>query len=620
MSAPFRLLAASAAWIAFAAAPPLLAQPEAPPPPEDEAVLHEEEAMIAVTGMRIRQGGAQDISHFRSVAADGGMPRPESLTVEGLMGEHDLALPSSRACEHLFCLVTEAMPARLPTRPQDRLFVGLGFSSNLDPATWQRDPLNLVAVVDKSGSMEGEPLELVRASLRQIVGQMRDGDQISIVLYGDESHVYLQPTPIASRREDVLAAINAIASAGSTNMEAGLRVGYDTACASAPAFKGSTRLMLFTDEQPNTGSTDPESFIGMAEEASRRKIGLTTIGVGVQFDGALAAKVSSARGGNLFFISNDAEVKSVFEKQLDTMVTELAHDLRITMTPRSGYRISGVYGVPDDVMEDAPDGAVTITVPTAFLSTNGGGIFASIAKASDLANLPARRLREGEPLMEVSLAYADARDGTPGADRLTVANPAEKPSAPLRLAHLLVDEYLTLRGASAAFHREGKPKQAYALLSGFSNRLEASADVGLWAGSKGLDAERKLVKEMLAQAALYSGYGGEQPKPMAPLMVIGSWEVQSVSGIEDIEPGDRLSFSPDNEMITRSKGTAEGGDEDEDEDEKESEEFQLNERQLRLPRSDLVFDYRATADRLTLRDTKKQAALTLKRVEEQPET
>ena len=73
-------------------------------------------------------------------------------------------------------------------------------------------------------------------------------------------------------------------------MEAGLKVGYETAFATAPAFRGNTRLMLFTDEQPNVGRTDADSFIGMAEAASRRGIGLTTIGVGVQFDATLATR------------------------------------------------------------------------------------------------------------------------------------------------------------------------------------------------------------------------------------------------------------------------------------------------------------------------------------------
>jgi Ca-activated chloride channel family protein len=594
MRSTVRLLACTA-FLAFA--PPAFAQETAPPPEEREEAQHDS---IIVTGTRVRQGGAQDIRHFRSVAADVGMPRPESLTIEGLMAEHDLDLPSDRKCAQLFCLATEAMAASLPGRPDDRLFVGLGFTSNIDSATWRREPVNLVAVVDKSGSMSGRPLDLVRRSLRQIVGQMRQGDQFSIVLYGDQSHLYLSPTDIGRDRDKAIAAIDRIESAGSTNMEAGLKVGYETAFASAPAFRGNTRLMLFTDEQPNVGRTDAESFMGMAETASRRKVGLTTIGVGVQFDGALATKVSSVRGGNLFFISNESEVASVFEKQLDTMVSELAHDVTLVLSPMEGYRISGVYGVPDGLMAEGQDGAVSITVPTAFLSTNGGGIFLSLAKARERENLPAAALG-GKPLLGVSLSYVGAQDGRAGTDRLAVAAPAGTPSAPLRLAHLLVDEYFALRGASTAFHAEGNPKKAYALLKGLSDRLDGS-------GIDGLKQEKKLAADMLHQAAFYSGYTGESPKSLRHLTVVGTWEVSRAEGVEDLRRGDRLSFNTDNEVMTRRRWRAD--------DERAS--YEINEKQIHFPEDGLVFDYRTSGDTLKLRHALGRATVYLRRVASDP--
>jgi Ca-activated chloride channel family protein len=595
MRSTVRLIALSTALLVFA--PSAVAQQAPPPPPEEEEQEQSEHDSITVTGARVRQGGAQDIRHFRSVAADVGMPRPESLTVEGLMGEHDLDLGSTKACAQLFCLATEAMAASLPGRPDDRLFVGLGFTSNIDSATWKREPLNLVAVVDKSGSMSGQPLDLVRRSLRQILGQMREGDQLSIVLYGDVSHLYLAPIDIGRDRDKALAAIDAIESAGSTNMEAGLKVGYDTAFATAPAFRGNTRLMLFTDEQPNVGRTDADSFIGMAEAASRRKIGLTTVGVGVQFDGALATKVSSARGGNLFFISSEAEVSSVFEKQLDTMVSELAHDVTLMLSPLEGYRISGVYGVPGDLMAEGQDGAVSIKVPTAFLSTNGGGIFLSLAKARERENLPAAAIG-GKPLLEVSLSYVGARDGRAGADRLAVSGPSGAASKPLRLAHLLVDEFFALRGATAAFHAEGNPKKAFALLKGLSDRLDG-------AGLGDLSGEKKLVGDMLEQAAFYSGYAGEAPKSLRHLTVVGTWEVSRADGVDDLRRGDRLSFTTDREVLTRRRAAP--GDE-------ERENYEINEKQIHLQRSGLVFNYRTKGDTLTMVHETSPVALYLKRV------
>lgn len=596
--------AALSAALAFAAAPPALAQEAEPPLDAEAAVPAEEEenyndgADIVVTGtLAVRQGGAQDARHFRKIA-ELGMPRPESLTVEGLMGEHDLALPAARPCAQLFCLVGEAMEARLPLRPDDRLFVGLGFASNVDAASWRREPVHLVAVVDKSGSMSGEPIELVRQSLKQIVGQMRVGDRVSIVLYGDEAHLYLPPTDIGRDRGKALDAIARIEIAGSTDMEEGLQVGYATAFAEKPKFAGNTRLMLFTDEQPNTGATDAASFMGMARAASEQGVGLTTIGVGVQFDGELAADISSVRGGNLFFIANAEEVKSVFAKQLDTMVSEIAHDVRITMTPRAGYKLTGVFGVPDAAMSEAPDGAVTINVPTAFFSTHGGGIFASLGKASERADLPAAPLAADVPLMEVALSYVGAKDKAAGRDRILVANPTAAPSRPLRLAHLLVDEYLAMREAALAFHRDDKPKESFALLSGLAKRIETS-------GLDRIGEEKKLVGRMLAQAAFYSGYGGEQPKAVAPLAVQGTWEVFHAQGIEGVRRGDRVTFDEEGEMLS----VPLGGDE-------EYADYQINERQIFVPEQNLVYDYRVKGDLLTLVHEDGLARVELRRVAE----
>jgi Ca-activated chloride channel family protein len=343
--------------------------------------------------------------------------------------------------------------------------------------------------------------------------------------------------------------------------------------------------------------------MGMAQAASRKKVGLTTIGVGVQFDGALATKVSSVRGGNLFFVSNEAEVATVFAKQLDTMVSELAHDVTLVLSPAAGYRISGVYGVPDGLMAEGQDGAVSITVPTAFLSTNGGGIFLSLAKARDRENLPAAALG-GKPLLGVSLSYVGARDGRAGADRLAVEAPSGRPSAPLRLAHLLVDDYFALRGASTAFHAEGNPKKAYALLKGISERLEGS-------GLGGLTDERKLAADMLGQAAFYSGYTGETPRSLRHLAVVGTWEVSRAEGVQDLRRGDRLTFGKDHDVLTRRLWR--DGDDGEDRDS-----YEINEKQIHFPDDGLVFDYRASSDTLKLTHALGEATVYLRRVASDP--
>jgi len=138
--------------------------------------------MRSMKSMGATPGGAKDIDYARDRIAAGEIPHASTFTPEGLFSQHDLPLPSTRACNQILCLSAAATKADLISQPEVRHLAQLGFASNLDPKTWHRAPLNLVAVVDKSGSMSGQPLDTVKASLRQVVSQMTDMDQLSIVL------------------------------------------------------------------------------------------------------------------------------------------------------------------------------------------------------------------------------------------------------------------------------------------------------------------------------------------------------------------------------------------------------------------------------------------------------
>ena len=104
-------------------------------PPEDEEL---EEAVV--TGMRVSQGGAQDIKYFRGEVEFQRIPHPNDLTAEGLMSEHDIVLPAAEACRQLFCLTGDAARAELIVVPQARYLVGVGFATNIDEEKWRRDP------------------------------------------------------------------------------------------------------------------------------------------------------------------------------------------------------------------------------------------------------------------------------------------------------------------------------------------------------------------------------------------------------------------------------------------------------------------------------------------------
>jgi Ca-activated chloride channel family protein len=417
-------------------------------------------------------------------------------------------------------------------------------------------------------------------------------------LYGDRAHVHLDTTRAdGAGKARILASIHDIESAGSTSMEAGLRLGYGIADATAPAFKGRTRLMLFTDERPNTDATDAASFMGMAARASRLGVGLTTIGVGVQFGAELATRISSVRGGNLYFIRDEADVDALFVRQLDYMVSELAHDLTLSITPRAGFRIGGVYGIPGELLGWQNDTTIRVTVPTVFLDNHGGGIFFTLMPEPSGGFLPERR--DNAALADVSVSYRPLGTAATGAHAITIAMRDAGPSEGMRLGHALIDEFTVLHAATSAHYLRNDQETAYQLVSAYRDRL---AETTL----PGMDGEKKLLDSLHARIAFLSGHGGELPDGAVPPFVKlwGRWKVTRSTGGSDIRRGDTLEFTSDSNLLTYDPSAIEP---------REEEGYDSNEKQIYLSDSNLLLYYRIKGDVLNLHHRGSNVWVRLKR-------
>jgi Ca-activated chloride channel homolog len=590
-----RLLQTTLSFCTAALLLPLTLNASIPPDREDQ--LDE----VVVTGaMRVGQGGAQDINYFRGEVAFERIPHPNDFTAEGLMSEHDIVLPATDTCRQLFCLTGDAVKADLLAVPQARYLVGVGFATNIDGKKWHRDPVNLIAVVDKSGSMSGAPLQLVRESLIEVAEQLHDGDQMTIVLYGDRAHVHLDTTKADHGGvARIISSIKDIESEGSTFMEEGLKLGYHIANTTAPAFKGRTRLMLFTDERPNVGRTDSSSFMNMATTASREGIGLTTIGVGVQFGAELATKISSVRGGNLYFIRDTADVQSLFANQLDYMVSELAHDLSISITPRPGLKIGGVYGVPGELLGWQDQTTVRVTIPTVFLDNHGGGIFFTLMPETAAAFLPEKH--DNAALADVAVSYQPLKAAAlPESHTIAVALKDGEPSQGMRLGHALIDEFTVLHEATSAHYLRNDQETAYQLLAGFQGRLAQTT-------LPDMDKEKELIDSLHARMAYLSGHGGEIPDATVPPFVKlwGRWTVTRATGGVDLKRGDTLEFTPENDLKT--------WDASDGAKPREEESYESNEKQIYLADSELMFYYQIKGDTMNLHHRKANVWVRLKR-------
>ena len=427
----------------------------------------------ASSNMSATVGGAQDAAFMDMELEQDIIPRPEHFTAEGLLSEHDLPVADDASCELLLCAAGQAMTLdrgqRLLAQPEVDAIAQIGFTSGLDAQEWQRPPLNLVAVVDTSGSMEGEPLATTKTALRLLVRRMERDDRMSLVAFDSSVQVLVQDgdAPALLRAIDRLVADNA------TCVECGLNQGWAEAERVGEDFEGISRVVLFTDEQPNVGTTSVGGFTRILEGMAEEDIGVTTIGVASHFGVELAQAVSTVRGANLFYFEDLGEMRRVFDEELDTMLVPMAYGMELEVSPAQGWSLAGVYGLPGEALEWGRDGSIRLGVATLFPSRDkGGGIFLGFERTG-------REAGDGAAVASVRVRY-ETLDGRAPSSRIELGLVDEdEASLGLRRGRVLVDEITTLKAATLAHHDLGDDAQAWRLLRDLEQRLDMAEDPAL---------------------------------------------------------------------------------------------------------------------------------------------
>jgi Ca-activated chloride channel homolog len=359
-------------------------------------------------------GGAQDIGLARTKIARGQVPLPEDFVAEGLYSEHDLPL-AGPACDQALCLRTAVGIAPAIDTGRREVFVQVGFSSQVDPSSFHRKPLDVALVIDHSGSMGGEPMEAVKEAARKLVEKLDENDTFSLVMFDDDVDT-LVPQTTAGDREALMRAIDTIKAEGSTCIECGLREGYKQLATQPFEASRARRLFLFTDAMPNVGSTGEGEFMDLLRSNSEQGRDTTIFGVNVVFGQQLVTKISAVRGSNSFFLSDAKRTRKVFDEDFDFLVTPIAYDLHLELTPSEGFHVAAVYGVPG---VDPGANSAGLDVATVFLSRRRGAIVVRLSGDGEV--------QPGQPVVTNDFSFQTVQGEAPPALTLTAKYEGSEP-------------------------------------------------------------------------------------------------------------------------------------------------------------------------------------------------
>ncbi|HTE56302.1 MAG TPA: VWA domain-containing protein [Kofleriaceae bacterium] len=293
-------------------------------------------------GNGVGLGGAQDIGAFRAILDDGEIPGESTLDANGFFSEHYSELPPAD-CGGPLCLVGRIAVGQSWTGGPDQAVLQVVLSTPLDPSELERKPLDLVAVIDTSGSMaEQDRIGYARTGLHALIDEMDPGDRLAIVSFSDEVAV---PAGLQEVGDGAAlhAAVDQLAATGATNLHDGLERGFQLGLeAFDPARQD--RVILVSDGLATIGITDDAAIQSMADRYLSDGIGLTTVGVGLDFDVELLRGLAERGAGNFYFLEEPAAISEVFREELDTSVTPIALDVQLSVAAEAGWRIGDVIG------------------------------------------------------------------------------------------------------------------------------------------------------------------------------------------------------------------------------------------------------------------------------------
>jgi Ca-activated chloride channel homolog len=317
-------------------------------------------------------GGAKDINNFRDNIKNGFLPIPTDITYEGLFYGYFFDTGAKEQCSKLFCPSYSTAISKDPLSEKPEYWLSVGLNSGIKESDFARKKLNLVVVMDISGSMSSpfneyyydrfgnrmEPdkeesgktkMEISSKSIAGMLDKLNDDDRFGLVLF-DDSAFLAKPlrkvgeTDMKKLKDHILD----LEAMNGTYMEAGMEMGTDEfkEYVNADPEQYENRIIFITDAMPNIGETSKEGLLGMLEDNADDGIYTTFVGVGVDFNTELIEALTKIRGANYFSIHSEKEFKKTFVEDFDYMVTPLVFDLKLELDAE-GWEIEKVYGSPE---------------------------------------------------------------------------------------------------------------------------------------------------------------------------------------------------------------------------------------------------------------------------------
>ena len=200
---------------------------------------------------------------------------------------------------------------------------------------------NLVVVLDRSGSMSGDPLDHAKRALCDVIDRLSPTDTFGLVTFDNTVDVVVPAGPVSDRAH-LKHLVQAVEAGGSTDLAAGLVRGL-TEARRLEANDG-VRILLVSDGHANHGVTDPEVIGQRVGQFIEHRITTSALGMGLGYDEVLLESVSRRGAGNNYFAEEVGDAVKAIGAECGELLAQRFLSVRLTVTAGNGVKSVHVLG------------------------------------------------------------------------------------------------------------------------------------------------------------------------------------------------------------------------------------------------------------------------------------
>lgn len=264
----------------------------------------------------------------------------ETLSDPASRSRYDATLPPETKIQLPYELsVMYSRPSLVRMEEPQMLYVMLEMQAPVEARRAPSPPLNVCIVIDRSTSMSGEKMDVVKASAIQILRNLRPQDILSVVTFSDRAEVLIPASYHEEDRARLEARIQMIQPAGGTEIFQGLEAGAKEVARSLDS-RRVNHIILLTDGQTYG---DEQQCLELASQLGERRVGISAMGIGKEWNDVFLDVLATRTGGSSAYIAEPKDIKRLLLEKFDSLVQVYAEEVTLHLEPVEGAQLSYAF-------------------------------------------------------------------------------------------------------------------------------------------------------------------------------------------------------------------------------------------------------------------------------------